>query len=66
MKLHFWDGYNSETKIRIIMENTSDEDIITIHLGKVLTEEQYNEVVRSVVAFMNTRWPGLLPNQFSN
>lgn len=43
-----------------------DEDIITIHLGKVLPEEQYNEVVRSVVAFMNKRWPGLLSNQFAN
>ncbi len=43
-----------------------DEDIITIHLGKVLTEEQYNEVVKSIVAFMNTRWPGLLSNQFAN
>ena len=43
-----------------------DEDIITIHLGKVLTEEQYNEVVQSIIAFMDKRWPGLLPNRFSN
>ena len=43
-----------------------DEDIITIHLGKVLPEEQYNEVVKSITAFMNTRWPGLLSNQFAN
>lgn len=34
-----------------------DEDIITLHLGKILPDEQYNEVVRSVVAFMNQRWP---------
>ena len=43
-----------------------DEDIITIHLGKVLTEEQYNEVVQSIVNFMNLRWPGLRNSQFSN
>ena len=34
-----------------------DEDIITLHLGKILPDEQYDEVVRSVVAFMNQRWP---------
>ena len=33
------------------------EDIITIHLGKVLTQEQYDEVVASIIAFMNQRWP---------
>ena len=27
------------------MENEQDEDIITIHLGKVLTQEQYEERV---------------------
>lgn len=44
-----------------------DEDIIVIHLGKVLTEEQYQEVVNSVIAFMNKRWPGFCkPNEFSN
>lgn len=43
-----------------------DEDIITIHLGKVLSEEKYNEVVQSVVNFLNLRWPGLFNNQFSN
>lgn len=42
-----------------------DEDIITIHLGKVLTEEQYNEVVNSVIAFMNQRWPELTNNRFT-
>ena len=43
-----------------------DEDIITIHLGKVLSEEQYNDIVQSVIAFMNKRWPDLSVNRFSN
>lgn len=43
-----------------------DEDIITIHLGTVLSEEQYNEVVQSIIKFLNKRWPGLSQNQFSN
>ena len=63
MKLHFWDGYNSETKIRKIMENTNDEDIITIHLGKVLTAKQYDAIVKSVIDFLNTNWSHLLKIQ---
>lgn len=43
-----------------------DEDIITIHLGVNLSEEKYNEVVASVIAFMNSRWPDLNANRFSN
>lgn len=35
----------------------NEEDIITIHLGKVLTQEQYDKVVASVIEFMNQRWP---------
>ena len=48
------------------MENEQDEDIITIHLGKVLTQEQYDEVVASITAFMNQRWPDYSGNKFSN
>ena len=43
-----------------------EEDIITIHLGVVLSEEKYNEVVASVIAFMNERWPEFTNNRFSN
>lgn len=42
-----------------------DEDIIVIHLGKVLPEDEYNAVVASVVAFLNARYPKFnfsLPN----
>lgn len=34
------------------------EDTIVIHVG-YLTDEQYNTVVKSVIAFMNARWPNL-------
>lgn len=43
-----------------------DSDVIVIELGKVLTEEQYQEVVDSVIAFMNVRWPHFSANEFSN
>ena len=33
-----------------------DEDIITIHLGKVLTEKQYDAVLHSVVDHLNRHW----------
>jgi hypothetical protein len=36
----------------------ADEDVIVLHLGH-LSEERYNKVVESVIAFMNTRWPDL-------
>ena len=36
----------------------SDEDIIVIHLGH-LSEAEYDAVVKSVIAFMNTRWPNI-------
>lgn len=35
-----------------------NEDMIVIHLGH-LSDEQYNCVVESVIAFMNARWPNL-------
>jgi hypothetical protein len=48
------------------MNNEKDEDVIIIHLGRVLSEEQFSEVEKSIVAFMNKRWPDLQPNRFSN
>ena len=35
-----------------------DEDVIIIHLGH-LTNEQFERVQQSIIAFMNTRWPNL-------
>ena len=36
-----------------------DEDIIVIHLGRVLPDAAYNAVVQSIIAFMNKRWPNV-------
>lgn len=34
-----------------------DEDIIVIHLGRVLSELEYNAVVDSIVKMLNKRFP---------
>lgn len=48
-------------------EETRDEgDVIVIHLGRELPEDKYNEVVESIMAFMNARWPEFTNNRFSN
>lgn len=42
-----------------------DDDVIVIHLGKSLTDAEYNAVVASIVAFLNKRYPNFnfgLPN----
>lgn len=36
-----------------------NEDVIIIHLGRNLTDEQFERVQQSVIAFMNARWPNL-------
>ena len=36
-----------------------NEDVIIIHLGRSLTDEQFERVQRSVIAFMNARWPNI-------
>ena len=35
-----------------------DEDVIIIHVGH-LSDERYNAVVKSIVEFMNARWPNV-------
>lgn len=35
-----------------------NEDVIVIHLGH-LSNEQFERVQQSIIAFMNTRWPNL-------
>lgn len=34
-----------------------DEDLIIIHLGRVLPEEEYRAVVSAVIAFLSQRFP---------
>ena len=36
-----------------------DEDIIVIHLGKKLKDEEHKLIADSIVAFMNKRFPFL-------
>ena len=36
----------------------SDEDVIIIHLGH-LSDEQFERVQQSIIAFMNVRWPNI-------
>ena len=35
-----------------------DDDIIVIHVGR-LSHAQYDAVVKSIVEFMNRRWPNV-------
>ena len=44
-------------------EIEKEEDLITIHLGKVLSDEQYNMIVESVIDFLNKNWSHILTIQ---
>lgn len=35
----------------------NDDDVIVIHLGKSLSDAEYDAVVASIVAFLNKRYP---------
>ena len=39
------------------MENQTDEDIITIHLGRVVSEELYNQIVKDIVRLLERKYP---------
>lgn len=34
-----------------------DEDIIVIHLGRVVPEELYNEIVESIITLLDMKYP---------
>lgn len=34
-----------------------DEDIITIHLGKVVSQEKYDEIVHYIISCLNKKYP---------
>lgn len=34
-----------------------DEDIITIHLGRVVPEEVYNQIVKDIVKLLERKYP---------
>ena len=50
---------------KIMDEEINDTDTIIIELGVELSQEEYDEVVASVVAFMNARWPQFSKNVFA-
>ena len=39
------------------MENQTDEDIITIHLGRVVSKELYNQIVKDIIRFLKRKYP---------
>lgn len=41
------------------------EDCIVIELGVILPDDKYEEVLASVIAFMNERWPDFAQNRFT-
>ena len=43
-----------------------DQDIIVIELGVKLSDEQYEEVLNSVMMFMDVRWPDFRKDRFKN
>ena len=37
--------------------NDEQEDVIIVHLGRVLSDEMYNQVVDSIVALLDKKYP---------
>lgn len=38
-------------------ENNQDEDIITIHLGRIVSEELYDQIVKDIVRLLELKYP---------
>lgn len=38
-------------------EDNQDEDIITIHLGRVVSEELYDQIVKDIVRLLEKKYP---------
>ena len=38
-------------------ENNQDEDIITIHLGRVVSNEVYDQIVKDIVRLLERKYP---------
>ena len=39
------------------MEKPMDEDIITIHLGRIVPDEVYNQIVKDIVRLLERKYP---------
>ena len=38
-------------------ENNQDEDIITIHLGRVVSDAVYNQIVKDIIKLLERKYP---------
>ena len=38
-------------------ENNQDEDIITIHLGRIVSDEVYDQIVKDIVRLLDKKYP---------
>lgn len=38
-------------------EDNQDEDIITIHLGRIVSEELYNQIVKDIIRLLKRKYP---------
>ena len=38
-------------------ENNQDEDVITIHLGRVVPDEVYDQIVKDIVRLLERKYP---------
>ena len=43
--------------MKVIQYDETEEDVIVIHLGRVVSDEVYNEIQQSVIKFLDKRWP---------
>ncbi len=39
------------------MENQTEEDIITIHLGRRVSDELYDQIVKDIVKLLERKYP---------
>lgn len=39
------------------MENQTDEDIIIIHLGRIVSDELYDQIVKDIVKLLERKYP---------
>ena len=39
------------------MENQTDEDIITVHLGRVVSKELYDQIVNDIIRLLERKYP---------
>lgn len=43
--------------MEVIRYDETEEDVIVIHLGRIVSDEVYNEIQQSIIKFLDERWP---------